>query len=94
MQKATLAHHLVALWFADIAGYRARSAEDERGALHLVEILRTLSRDSVQRYEGRVVKFVGDAVLAEFPSSELAVRAAARLSEQYAEQSVKRIGPS
>jgi adenylate cyclase len=87
MPKTPLAHHLVALWFADVAGYSERAAEDEPGALQLVEILQTLSRDMVRRYDGRVVKFMGDAVLAEFPSTELAVRSAAVLSEQYAEQS-------
>jgi adenylate cyclase len=89
MPKTSLHHHLVALWFADIAGYSARAVEDERGALQLVEILQALSRSTVQRYEGRVVKFLGDAVLAEFPSTELAVRSAAALSQQYAEQSAK-----
>src|SRR5262249_13591276 len=78
---------LVALWFADIAGYSARAAEDEVGALRLVEILQALSRQIVRRYNGRVVKFFGDAVLAEFPSTEMAVRAAAALSEEYPEQS-------
>lgn len=89
MQKNSLPHHLAALWFADIAGYTKRGAEDERGALELVEILQTLSRSTVQRYEGRVVKFFGDAVLAEFPSTEMAVRAAAVLSTEYSEQSIK-----
>ena len=89
MEKTPLPHHLAALWFADIAGYSELAAEDERGALELVEILQTLSRSTVQRYEGRVVKFMGDSVLAEFPSTEPAVRAAAALSEQYAEQSAK-----
>src|SRR5467141_1356737 len=74
MPKTSLTHHLVALWFADIAGYSDRAAEDERSALQLIEILQSLSRDIVQRYDGRVVKFMGDAVLAEFPSTELAVR--------------------
>jgi len=89
MPKTSLPHHLVALWFADIAGYSARAAEDERGALELIEILQVLSRSIVQRYEGRVVKFFGDALLAEFPSTEMAVRAAATLSQQYTEQSAK-----
>ena len=89
MVKSTVRHHLVALWFADIAGYSARVAEDERGALQLVEILQALSRSTVQRYEGRVVKFLGDAVLAEFPSTEMAVRAAAVLSKEFTEQSAK-----
>jgi adenylate cyclase len=87
MPKTPLTHHLVALWFADIAGYSDRAAEDERSALQLIEILQSLSRDTVRHYEGRVVKFMGDAVLAEFPSTELAVRAAAALSEQYAKES-------
>jgi adenylate cyclase len=89
LKTPPLRHYLVALWFADIVGYSARAAEDERGALQLVEILQALSRSTVQGYEGRVVKFIGDSVLAEFPSTELAVRAAAVLSQQYAEESAK-----
>src|SRR5438094_8018456 len=89
MPKAPLPHQLVALWFADIAGYSDRAAADERGALQLIEILQALSRETVQRHDGRIVKFMGDAVLAEFPSTELAVRAAAALSKQYAEQSAE-----
>ena len=87
MPKTPLTHHLVALWFADIAGYSDRAAEDEGSALQLIEILQSLSRETVRRYQGRVVKFMGDAVLAEFPSTELAVRAAAALSEEYPKES-------
>src|SRR4029453_18038547 len=78
---------LVALWFADIAGYSGHAAEDEARALRLVELLQTLSRETVARYNGRVVKFLGDAVLAEFPSAELAVFSAAELSRQFEERS-------
>ena len=87
MPATRLTHHLVALWFADIASYSDRAAEDERAALQLIELLQTLSRETVGRYNGRVVKFMGDAVLAEFPSTELAVCAAAVLSKEYREQS-------
>jgi class 3 adenylate cyclase len=87
MPATRLTHHLVALWFADIAGYSDRSAKDERGALQLIELLQTLARETVRSYEGRIVKFMGDAVLAEFPSTELAVCAAAVLSKEYTEQS-------
>lgn len=78
---------LVALWFADIAGYSTYAAEDESAALRLVEILQALSLEIVPRHKGRVVKFVGDAVLAEFPSTELAVRAGVALSREFREQS-------
>jgi adenylate cyclase len=78
---------LVALWFADIAGYSAYAAEDERGALDLIEILQELSQETVPQHRGRIVKFVGDAVLAQFPSTELAVCAAMALSSNYRERS-------
>jgi adenylate cyclase len=76
-------HRLLALWFADIAGYSTRASQDERGALEVVEILQALARETVRRHDGRIVKFLGDAVLAEFPSTESAVRAASILSEQF-----------
>jgi len=78
---------LVSLWFADIADYSAHAAEDEHGALRLVEILQELSLEIVSQYRGRIVKFVGDAVLAQFPSTELAVRAAIALGTRYTERS-------
>src|SRR5436305_14711734 len=83
---------LVALWFADIAGYSEHAAEDESSALRLVEILQTSSRETVTRYNGRVVKFLGDAVLAEVPSAELAVFSAAEVSRQFEEASVRGVG--
>ena len=78
---------LVALWFADIAGYSEHAAKDESGALRLVEILQELASETVPQFRGRVVKFVGDAVLAQFPSAELAVRAAIMLSNGYVQRS-------
>src|SRR5262249_24935926 len=89
MSTSTERHHLAALWFADIAGYSERAGKDERGGLQLVELLQTLGRTIVERHEGRIVKFFGDAVLAEFSSTEIAVRAAAALSQQYSQQSAK-----
>src|SRR5262245_29881410 len=78
---------LVALWFADIAGYSALAAEDEAVALRLVQVLQKISRNTIAQHKGRLVKFVGDAVLAEFPSTEQAVRAAVRLRDAFKEQS-------
>jgi adenylate cyclase len=78
---------LVALWFADIAGYSAHAAKDEGGALRLVQVLQEVASETVPQFRGRVVKFVGDAVLAQFPSAELAVRAAIALSNGYVQGS-------
>ena len=88
MPTKSLPHHLVAFWFADIVGYSERAAQDEAGALQLIEILQVLARSIVERHGGRVVKFLGDAILAEFPSTEIAVRAAATLSQEFREESV------
>src|SRR5436190_7691876 len=87
MQGTLFSHRLAAVWFADVVGYSARAVEAVRGALHLGEILQALSRETVRRYEGRIVKFIGDAVLAEFPSTALAVQAGAALSNAYLERS-------
>jgi class 3 adenylate cyclase/TolB-like protein len=74
-----LQHRLAAVWFADVVGYTRQSAEDEERALRVVRSLQEAARDVTRRYEGRIVKFIGDAVLAEFASTEAAVRAALRL---------------
>src|SRR5215475_3466423 len=78
---------LVALWFADIAGYSEHAAKDESGALRLVEILQGIASETDPQSRGQIAKFVGDAVLARFPSAELAVRAAITLSNGYVQRS-------
>lgn len=74
---------LVALWFADIAGYSTAAAEDESGALRLVHVLQEACRETVSQHNGRIVKFLGDGVLAQFPSADLAVRSAMALRAGY-----------
>ncbi len=79
-------HHLAAVWFADLVGYSRLASEDERAALRSVELLHSTAREAVERYRGRVVKCIGDAVLAEFPSTEAAVRAALTLQNTLCER--------
>jgi class 3 adenylate cyclase len=74
---------LAAVWFADIVGYTRMSASDEDTALALVSILQEVARAEVAAQGGRIVKFIGDAVLAEFQSTEASVRAALALNAQY-----------
>ena len=69
-------HRLAAVWFVDISGYTGLAAEDHAGALQLVGYLQKRAREAVDAHRGRVVKFLGDAVLAEFPTSDAALRAA------------------
>ena len=71
-----LDRRLAAVWFADLVDYTRLSAEDEEAALHLVADFQETARGLVTREGGRLVKFVGDAALAEFPSTSAAVAAA------------------
>jgi class 3 adenylate cyclase/TolB-like protein len=76
-----LERRLAAFWFADIAGFTALSARDERAALDAVDALRRGAREQIERAGGRLVKVSGDAVLAEFSSSDSALRSALALRD-------------
>jgi adenylate cyclase len=70
-----------AILAADIVGYSKLVAEDEEETVRRLVVWRTVFSDSIGRYGGLVVNTVGDAVLAEFPSSVDAVRCAMDVQE-------------
>ncbi len=74
---------LAAVWFADIVGYTALSEKDEVAALDLVSELQAVTRREVSERGGRVVKFVGDAVLSVFESAGRAVEAALAVRDAF-----------
>ncbi|MGH7481812.1 MAG: adenylate/guanylate cyclase domain-containing protein, partial [Longimicrobiales bacterium] len=78
---------LAAVWFADIVGYTSLSARDHAGALALVDVFQASARSLIEEHGGRLVKFTGDGVLAEFSSTSAAVRAANALQREFAERS-------
>src|SRR4029453_8429882 len=73
-------------WFAGIAGFTTLSARDEHAAIAAVDALRTSARVEIERASGRLVKVSGDAVLAEFASSEAALRSAIALRDALADR--------
>lgn len=75
---------LAAIWFADIAGFTRLSGHDEDAALALVEELQALAAPLIEAHGGRLVKFVGDAVLATFESTDGAVRSGLELQKAFA----------
>ena len=81
-----LSRRLAAFWFADIVGFTSLSARDERAALAAVELLRQHAAEQVEGAGGRVVKISGDAVLAEFPSSDAAIASAIQLRDALAHE--------
>jgi adenylate cyclase len=65
---------LAAVMFLDMVGYSAMMAGDEERALACVAELEKLLRAEVPKFGGRVVKFLGDGSMAEFPTALAAVR--------------------
>jgi TolB-like protein/Tfp pilus assembly protein PilF len=51
--------------------------------VRLVNVFERATREVVARYGGRIVKFMGDGVLTEFPSTDLAVRSAYALQRSF-----------
>ena len=77
---------LAAILAADAIGYTARMARDEAAALRAVRAsLETLER-VIGMHGGRVVKTMGDGLLAEFGSVVNAVSAAATIQARLAER--------
>ncbi|HJR54367.1 MAG TPA: adenylate/guanylate cyclase domain-containing protein, partial [Gemmatimonadota bacterium] len=83
MSDATPTHHLAAVWFADLVGYTALSETNEGDAIRAVSRFQAIVRAVVQTHGGRVVKFLGDGALAEFQSTEQAVRSADALRADF-----------
>ncbi len=74
-----LTSRLACVWFSDLVGWSNLAATDQDKAIELVRRFQAVVRAAVGPDVGRVVKFIGDAVLIESPSAEMAVRAAAEL---------------
>jgi adenylate cyclase len=72
---------LAAVMFLDMVGYSAMMAKDEARALACVGELEKLLRVEVPRAGGRLVKFLGDGSMAEFPTALAAVRCSQNVLE-------------
>ena len=52
--------------FTDIVGYSKMVGKDENHALQLLDKHNKIITESIQKFNGSVVKFIGDAVFAQF----------------------------
>jgi adenylate cyclase len=73
---------LGAIMFTDVVGYTSMSSRDEASALGLLGRYRVLLKSLFPRYEGRVVKTMGDGFLVEFASAVEAVNCAVEIQKQ------------
>ena len=80
MQTDGVERRLAAILTADVVGYARLMGEDEAGTLARLKGLRSEVIDpTITRYGGRIVKLMGDGMLAEFPSVVDAVRCAVEI---------------
>ncbi|HUE96733.1 MAG TPA: adenylate/guanylate cyclase domain-containing protein [Longimicrobiaceae bacterium] len=73
---------LAAIMFTDMVGFSRLMHQDEELALRLLDECNAMIADAVAEQRGRVLKKMGDAVLAEFPSATNAVTCAVQIQSR------------
>ncbi len=87
MGKFNTERRLAAVFAADVVGYSRLVRADEEGTIARVKALRAeLLEPKVAEHRGRIVKFMGDGLLAEFASVVDAVRAACDIQHEMSER--------
>ena len=75
---------LGAIMFTDVVGFTAMSSRDENTALELLRRYQAVLNPIFPKFEGRVVKTMGDGFLVEFASAVEAVNCAVELQNEMA----------
>ncbi len=82
MKDQAIEHRLAAILVADVAGYTRLMEADEAGVYaRWRETRDEIIEPTITARRGRVVKFTGDGVLAEFPTAQSAVACALEIQE-------------
>jgi adenylate cyclase len=82
-----LERRLAAILAADVVGYSRLMGEDEVGTLERLKSLRReLVQPKITECKGRIVKLMGDGLLAEFPSAVEAVQCAVAIQQEVAKR--------
>lgn len=74
--------HLAAVMFTDISGYTALMGESESKALALLERNKHLQEPIINKHDGKIVKELGDGLLAVFDSALEAVACAVEIQQE------------
>ena len=73
---------LVAIMFTDIVGYTKLMGENEAKALELLKVNREIHKRQLARFDGKLLKEMGDGMLASFSTISDAVFCAAAIQER------------
>src|SRR5260221_2883311 len=83
MSEARVERRLAAILAVDVAGYSRLMGEDEEGTLAALRaVRRELGGPKIAEHRGRIVKTIGDGLLAEFASVVDAVRCAVEVQRE------------
>lgn len=76
MSNEPIARKLTAILYADVAGYSRLTGNDELGTHHAVMDAMDFTAEAIKAHGGTVLRWAGDAVLAECPSVVACVNSA------------------
>ncbi len=81
-----LPRKLVAILYADVAGYSRLTGEDEEATHRLLSEYLDLISNTIESHHGQVMHYAGDAVLAKFDAVVDALSSATEIQKQLSEQ--------
>ena len=88
-ERENIKRRLAAILAADVAGYSRLMRGDEAGTLAVLnDHLKAVIKPKIGEYDGRIVKLMGDGILAEFASVLKAVQCALDIQTSMAERNV------
>lgn len=86
MENDSLTRKLTAIFYADVAGYSRLTGENEEGTHRTVMELLDYVSGEIRESGGKVLRYAGDAILAEFASTLTAVRTSIAIQSELAGQ--------
>ena len=81
-------HRLAAIMFTDIIGYTALMGKDEDSAVELIRKNRNIHNQYIHKFNGSLIKEVGDGILASFQLASEAVRCAIEIQRNCIDQRI------
>ena len=75
-------HKLTAILYADVAGYSRLTSQDEMGAHKRVMDTLDYASEAIRQADGTVLRYAGDAILAEFSSVLKLVQTAVNIQQE------------
>ena len=84
MEEKTTTRKLTTIFYADVVGYSRLTGSDELGTHQAVMDLLDLAQQTIQQAGGKVLRYAGDAILAEFSSVVSCVNAAIQVQTHQA----------